>query len=484
MKKLLLFVATLLPMVAAAADNYFTEGTSWTMDVQSYDPNIKPNHSLSRTYIDGDTIIDGVKAMKMYSGRHLSAIVRTDGDKVYALSYKGTGNTWHLAYDFSLKAGDVCEIGWCCAYCQSNSPGQKYYVKCTSVEPNPNYCGWPTIYFEMFEDPECSESEYMGAGEWLVGIGNIVDPLDNFITDEWVGSFTQILCVENDGQMLCQSTKAAPGLASEYFTQGTEWTSMVSDYINTASLSAGTLMHVKIDGDTIVDGVRALKVYQDDTYTGNKSLVAIIRPIGDKVYTLNPGKYNRWLPAYNFSLKEGESYDIYSFNAYLTKDELPEMRYFKCTSISPSDEYGGWPLMTFDMYTSIEYKKGDKCGSTYWLAGLGSVYGVERNWWSDEYSEWNGSLLSVKKDGEVVCQRTTDSLGDEVATTAFSVRVDGLAANVAGAEPGCEVRAYAADGSLASCTKASADGRATLTLPHPGLYLIATPGACAKALVR
>ncbi|MDE7377048.1 MAG: hypothetical protein K2N16_09395 [Muribaculaceae bacterium] len=483
MKKLLLILATLLPMLAAA-DNYFVDGTSWTMKVHSYDPNIKPNHSLSRTHIDGDTIIDGVKALKAYSGRTLAAIIRTDGDKVYALSYKGTGNTWHLAYDFSLKAGDVCEIGWCNAYCQPNSPGQKYYVKCTSVEPNPQYCGWPTIYFEMFDDPECSEAEYMGAGQWLVGIGNIVDPLDNFITDEYDGCTTQILCVEHNGQMLCQHSEAAPGLATQYFTQGTEWTSMVKDYINTASTSAGTLMHVKIDGDTIVDGTRALKAYQLDDYTGNESLVAIIWPIGDIVYTLNTGKYNRWLPAYNFSLKEGESYDIYSFDAFLTEGELPEMRYFVCTSISSSEEYGGWPLMTFDMYTSLGRRETDKCGSTYWLAGLGSIYGLERNWWSDEYSEWNGSLLSVKKDGEVICQHVTASLGNEVAATALSVSVDGLSANVTGAEPGCEVRAYAADGSLAASATAASDGRTALTLPHPGLYMIATPSASAKVFVR
>lgn len=90
----------------------------------------------------------------------------------------------------------------------------------------------------------------------------------------------------------------------------------------------------------------------------------------------------------------------------------------------------------------------------------------------------------MERDGEIICQHATASLGEEVAATALSVSVYGLTANVTGAEPGCEAHAYAIDGSMAASTTAAPDGRATLDLPHPGLYMIVTPDACAKVIVR
>lgn len=127
MKKLLLFAATLLPTVAAA-DNYFVDGACWTTEISGNDgTDGTPYCHLSGTKICGDTIIDGVSALKVYDDYNLTAIIRVDGDKVYTLSYNGTGYQWRLAYDFSLKEGDFCEIGRFNGYCQITPPHIQYF---------------------------------------------------------------------------------------------------------------------------------------------------------------------------------------------------------------------------------------------------------------------------------------------------------------------------------------------------------------------
>lgn len=98
------------------ADNYFANGVEWSIKMAG--PDID-NHNIPSTYdikvkVDGDTIVDGVKALKVYAtdrkgDSHLEAIIRVDGDKVYTLNNYET-NEWYLAYDFSLEEGDICHV--------------------------------------------------------------------------------------------------------------------------------------------------------------------------------------------------------------------------------------------------------------------------------------------------------------------------------------------------------------------------------------
>lgn len=236
----------------------------------------------------------------------------------------------------------------------------------------------------------------------------------------------------------------AAAIADNYLTEGTSWTTRLTGEGDGDDLIV-SIENYTISGDTIVDGVSALKVYNVENILSSV-LVAVIRNEDDKVYTLS-GTTNQWLLAYDFSMKEGDVREISKFDAYSAKQSNDARYYVKCVSISTSEQYGGWPVM--------HYK----------VCGLG------------------GRLLSIEKDGEVICQYEMDSLGDTAAES-MSVSVDGMAVSVAGAEAGCEVRAYAANGALAVRAAVSSDGRATLTLPRSGLYLIATPGGSAKVMAR
>ena len=141
--------------------------------------------------------------------------------------------------------------------------------------------------------------------------------------------------------------------------------------------------------------------------------------------------------------------------------------------------------MHFEMYDSTEFTDEYFFGEGDWLVGIGNVVSVTDNYFTDDFCGRGGRILSVEKDGEEICKYLgeSDSLG-EVDAAAMSVSVDGMHANIKGADAGCDVRAYGMNGALVARANASADGSATLTLPQTGLYLVAIPSGTAKIMVR
>lgn len=274
--------------------------------------------------------------------------------------------------------------------------------------------------------------------------------------------------------------------ADNYFVDGACWAEEVAGVSGPNYTPATYYSETKISGDTIIDGVSALKVYENDR------LDAIIRVDGDKVYALMyKGIGNIWVLAYDFSMREGDICEIGWFDGYVHSNSTsPGTRYFvKCLSVSPNEKYGGWPTIHFAMADKIEDLTDEDAdwypmGEGDWLIGIGNVAGVDFNHFTNDVGGGGGRLLSFTYNDEVICQYVNDSLGDEVEATALSVSIDGLIADVTGAEPGSDVHAYAADGSLAASAKAASDGQATLTLQHPGLYLIATTSTTVKVLAR
>lgn len=263
-------------------------------------------------------------------------------------------------------------------------------------------------------------------------------------------------------------------LAENLLSDGLSWTTMVS---GCEPGSQTTIHKYTIEGSTIVDGFAALKVLREDG-----TQVAVIRNDGDKVYSFSHIT-GQWLLAYDFSLKEGDVCEIGMFDTYSINHTSDDKYFVKCVSVTTSEEYGGWPVMHFEMYDSPEFTEEYFFGEGDWLVGIGNVVSVTDNWFTDDFLGRDGRILTVEKDGDVICQYSSDSLG-EAAAVEMSVRVDGMAVRVAGVDAGCEVRAYGVDGSQVARTVASADGCAVLALPRAGLYLVATPTGTAKIMVR
>ncbi len=87
MKKLALLLAVLSLPLVAGAQGYFKDGMRWESCLSAVMvPPVEP--AFETFMLDGDTLVGGVKAMKMYvendktPGRELVAVVRTDGDRV------------------------------------------------------------------------------------------------------------------------------------------------------------------------------------------------------------------------------------------------------------------------------------------------------------------------------------------------------------------------------------------------------------------
>lgn len=131
--------------------------------------------------------------------------------------------------------------------------------------------------------------------------------------------------------------------------------------------------HIKIDGDTIVDGENALKVYENSLWDDELNLCAIIKIDGEKVYTLNNYASNQWYLAYDFSLNAGEGCWVSRFDAFSDHWHRPGQNYMKCVGIEPDDEYEGWPVMHIVSYATNECKEEDYNGECYWLIGIGNT---------------------------------------------------------------------------------------------------------------
>lgn len=79
-------------------------------------------------------------------------------------------------YDFNLKEGDGCTVYSIPLNDNIKSP-EPTYVKCIQTGLNPYYGNIPQIALHEFTDS--SLSNYIGEGEWLVGIGSTKGVIEN-----------------------------------------------------------------------------------------------------------------------------------------------------------------------------------------------------------------------------------------------------------------------------------------------------------------
>lgn len=184
MRKVLILMLAAVSATLLAAQNYFVEGTRWVESTWST-AYPQPTSGQINYYIAGDTIINGIKALKLYEGTdaeysmsegRLRAIIRTEGDKVWVKKSK-VSNEWGLLYDFGLKPGEGCDLVRSNYYEGTNEP-ETIHVQCTNVRPSESHPGIEEMVIQpIIEDLVGVDPSDIFDGVWYKGIGSEEDLL-------------------------------------------------------------------------------------------------------------------------------------------------------------------------------------------------------------------------------------------------------------------------------------------------------------------
>lgn len=272
-------------------------------------------------------------------------------------------------------------------------------------------------------------------------------------------------------------------MADNYFANGMEWTEMASFHEEEFPYLPSTyIQHVKVDGDTIVDGVEAMKVYATDPY-GNYYINAIIRVDGDKVYTLNNYETNQWYLAYDFSLEIDDECYFSNFDTY-TQKFRPMVYHYVCTGKYLSEDYGGWPVLQLEEVSTINPEDyGFEVGKGEWLIGIGNTHGVDLNYFTSTLIGGGGRLLSASFNGNQLCKYSTDYIGDvEMADVSIKIAQTGdKSLTISNLAAGDQISIYDMTGRSVFSQSTTGDN-ICINLPQKGVYIIKS-NACSKAKI-
>lgn len=179
MKTLTSIVLLTIPLLAMG-ENLFQEGSIWHV---RYTGTHRPDPVYTDTEFraEGDTTINGSEALKISSaiignGAPATPAVYVKSENGRILFWDKNTRDWYLMYDFNLKEGDGCTVYSIPLNDNIKSP-EPTYVKCIQTGPNPYYGNIPQIALHEFTDS--SLSNYIGEGEWLVGIGSTKGVIEN-----------------------------------------------------------------------------------------------------------------------------------------------------------------------------------------------------------------------------------------------------------------------------------------------------------------
>lgn len=206
--KHLIFILSIIAPLIANCESYFIDGMKWDM---LYTGSHIPVHVYTdvSVYLEGDTIIDGISAYKMYeemnhveSSRELVTAVYEKDNKVW-FRYFPDGK-WYLMYDFNLKPGEGCIIYNVSHGMSKDRPPYSSYIKCVQTEDADSYYGHPTLHLEEYNllISDYTDLEYLIAkGTWLKGIGSISGVLENNRYDA-VGVYSELVEASINGEIL------------------------------------------------------------------------------------------------------------------------------------------------------------------------------------------------------------------------------------------------------------------------------------------
>lgn len=149
---------------------------------------------------------------------------------------------------------------------------------------------------------------------------------------------------------------------------------------------------IELDGDTVVNGMSALKMYE--TYkNGARKLFSIIRTEREKVYFQSYNGSTDWTLLYDFGLKEGEGCYVGTIDTHWTIKEAPIITYVKCIGITADEQYEGMETMTMIEYINPEEDGVQTTGT--WIKGLGSPRGCTANNYFDVVGRSSQLIIAV-----------------------------------------------------------------------------------------
>ena len=188
MKKTVLIMMTLMPVVALAQDwrPLVEEGKTWR-----YQPEFGEYGSPYELRLKGDTIVDSRECKKLFLGDRLYAFVYEEQQKVY-YRYAQNGGDWELLYDFSLMPGDHVtdhygtkhEVERVDAVMVNGEQLRRIIFKYTK--------GWQAV--------------------WVSGVGGRKDLFDPFVSTP--GDYCHLVTCEVDGKPLYEGDDFMMGVVS------------------------------------------------------------------------------------------------------------------------------------------------------------------------------------------------------------------------------------------------------------------------------
>ena len=192
MERVMRLIAILLTGVLAIttqAQNYFKEGTEWI----EVNEDLSPAHItvVNKYYIEGDSLIGDVQALKMWALRtdveesspKLKAYLRVEGDKVWFWDKTDSSEPWKILYDFGMNAGDK-ETFYMIEVYNPNSGFLKSYQECTENLTNAKGLGLNLLTMAEYEDPDFMTNRNEGnvlpqRASVINGMGSVQGPLSN-----------------------------------------------------------------------------------------------------------------------------------------------------------------------------------------------------------------------------------------------------------------------------------------------------------------
>lgn len=207
-----MMILGLAAFVSAGAENYFRNGTVWTVSIKdTADPTVVTHQEV---YSFGDEVKIGdmtaLKMMRSIGGESTEvAIVRQDGEKVYFYQ----DEDWRLVYDFSLKPEERLTVF--SADPEFVQPSmKKAEVECERISNtfgDIKYDGG-ILLLKVYDAATQTFADY---SEWLNGIGGLSGPMVNYYDGIDGHIFSELESVEADGNVIFQKSTAVESILTD-----------------------------------------------------------------------------------------------------------------------------------------------------------------------------------------------------------------------------------------------------------------------------
>lgn len=195
MRILISLLLVFLSVMTGYADNYFKEGTVWTVEKRcSDDPEIL---TIYKYFFDGAVEYNGDTLLQMKESidggsPHPYCLIKSEGEKVW-INYGVFGQI--LLYDFGIREGETVEVGYIDFDMDGKAP--EMFELTYAGDKSAKEFGYDGDVMEMKE-------EY-SSGWWVNGIGGYSGPLCNCNFD-LDGLPSWLVKVEHEGEVLFVNT--------------------------------------------------------------------------------------------------------------------------------------------------------------------------------------------------------------------------------------------------------------------------------------